>query len=124
MMTRRLGALAVVLVLGIGACSTGPFTIEWYPTSGCSAEGTMLLLEDGGVESLGDIQYSFSSAGMPSIWCEGLIHEFEDGAQISDWTFGSESGDPLRFEVTADGYVYVGGSGSVTDPEGNVTELP
>ena len=120
----RLVALLGALVLAASACSSGPFTIEWYPSSGCSADGTLIVLEAGGLQSVGQIQYQMSSAGSPSMWCEGLIHQFQDGAEISDWVFTSEAGDPLTFEVTADGYVYVEGTGSVTDPDGKVTTLP
>jgi hypothetical protein len=120
----RWAAAGAVLALAVGACSSGPFTIEWYPASGCTGDGTMIILASGSVQTVGEVQYQMSSAGMPSMWCEGLVHQFQDGAEISDWVFGSDASDPLTFEVTADGYVYVGGTGSVTDPEGSVTQLP
>jgi hypothetical protein len=112
------------IALVVGACSSGPYTIEWYPVSGCSADGTLIVLAGGGLQSVGNVQYQMSSAGSPSMWCEGLVHQFEDGAEISDWVFESEAGDPLRFEVTPDGYVYLEGTGSVTDADGKVTTLP
>ena len=115
----------VALVVVVGACSDGPFTIEEFGAdSGCTADGVMEITASGQSRAVGDIDYNMISSGLPSAWCEGLIHRLQDGAEISGYVFNSEPGSPLEFEVTADGYTYLSGTGSVTDPDGKVTTLP
>lgn len=116
---------ALLLMTAVSSCGGGPFTIgEWHASSSCTADGTMEILESGNVRSLGEIQYHMSSSGMPSIWCEGLVHRWPTTGEIEGYEFSSDPGDPLEFTVGADGYQYLAGAGTVTTPEGKVVELP
>lgn len=115
----------LALMLIAAACSSGPYTIEEFTAdTGCTADGMMEVSASGSARAVGDIEYNMISAGLPSAWCEGMIHRLLDGAEISGYVFNSEAGDPLEFEVTRDGYAYMSGTGSVTDPDGGVTDLP
>ncbi len=118
-------AAGTALLMVVGACGGGPFTIEEFKAdTGCTADGVMEITASGQTRAVGDIEYFMISAGLPSPWCEGLVHRMPDGVEISGYVFDSEPGDPLEFVVEADGYVYLAGSGSVTNPDGKVTNLP
>ena len=117
--------VGTALMVVIGACRGGPLTIEEFSAdTGCTADGVMEITASGTARAVGDIRYNMISAGLPSLWCEGLVHRLLDGAEISGYLFNSDTDDPLEFEVTADGYTYLSGTGSVTDPDGKVTNLP
>jgi hypothetical protein len=121
----RRWAAPAILVFVLGACSGGgPFTIEWYSVSGCEAVGTVELLPGAQMRTVGEIEYRFSSGGSPTMWCEGLLHRWIGASEFEGYTFDSSEDAPLEFEVTAEGYVYKGGTGTVTTPEGKTITLP
>ena len=63
--------------------------------------------------------------GKSSIWSPGAVHIIGDTLRIGGYTFKTDEADPLVFKVSASkGYVYVKGTGSVTDPSGKSTVLP
>lgn len=117
------GGVAVLVVTA--GCGVGSFTIdELEAATHCSGTGTWVILASGEARALGDIDVHLSSAGMPTPWCEGLVHRWPEGGEISGYEFTSDPSDPLEFTVGADGYVYRGGTGTVTTPEGKIIELP
>jgi len=63
--------------------------------------------------------------GQMVIWCYGAKHTWIGTLIYSGYTFASDANDPLQFEVDQNrGYVYIGGSGTVTSPDGSVETLP
>lgn len=75
---------------------------------------------------------SFSVSGTISmkggkwvIWCYGAKHTWIGTLTYAGYTFASDTGDPLQFMIDQKrGYVYMGGTGTVTEPDGSVTNLP
>lgn len=62
--------------------------------------------------------------GRLTIWCKGIEHIWIGKLSYGDHTFDSSADDPLRFLLVADGYKYVGGTGTVTLPDGTQVTLP
>jgi hypothetical protein len=59
------------------------------------------------------------------LWCNGATHKWIGKFIYSGYTFDSDKENPLQFRVDKDkGYVYVGGRGTVTTPDGMVVKLP
>jgi hypothetical protein len=59
------------------------------------------------------------------IWCYGAKHTWVGTLTYADYTFASDAADPLQFIIDKNrGYVYLSGKGSVTAPDGTVTDLP
>lgn len=59
-----------------------------------------------------------------TIWCSGIEHVWIGEQSYADHIFHSDSDDPLRFLLDSRGYVYVGGTGTVTLPDGTKATLP
>jgi len=63
--------------------------------------------------------------GQIVVFCYGAKHTWIGTLTYSGYTFASDTTDPLQFKVVKDqGYVYVGGTGTVTSPDGSVVTLP
>jgi len=63
--------------------------------------------------------------GKPVIWCHGAKHKWIGKITYKGYVFDSDKENPLQFRVDKDkGYVYVGGRGTVTLPDGRVVKLP
>ena len=63
--------------------------------------------------------------GQIVVFCYGAKHTWIGTLTYSGYTFTSDATDPLQFTVVKDqGYVYVGGTGTVTSPDGSVVTLP
>jgi hypothetical protein len=63
--------------------------------------------------------------GAFALWCPGAQHAWEGTLSHEGYTFSSDSFRPLRFQVDSDGsYRYVGGAGTVIDPNGAEIVLP
>jgi hypothetical protein len=59
------------------------------------------------------------------IWCYGAKHTWIGTLTYAGYTFASDASDPLQFIIDQNrGYVYIGGKGSVTSPDGVVVSLP
>jgi hypothetical protein len=59
------------------------------------------------------------------LWCYGAKHTWIGTLTYAGFTFTSDAADPLQFVIDQKrGYVYLGGKGSVTAPDGTVTKLP
>jgi hypothetical protein len=59
------------------------------------------------------------------VWCYDARHTWIGTLTYADYTFASDASDPLVFVVKENqGYVYMGGKGSVTEPDGTVVNLP
>lgn len=59
------------------------------------------------------------------IWCYGAEHKWIGVITYEGYVFDSDKENPLQFRVDKDkGYVYVGGRGTVTTPDGVVVKLP
>ena len=59
------------------------------------------------------------------VFCYEAMHIWVGTATYSGYTFASDEGDPLQFQVTRDrGYVYLQGKGTVRMPDGTVVHLP
>lgn len=72
------------------------------------------------VES-GSVSIGHSSGFLP--FCTGAKHTWLGTVTYSGYTFTSDATTPLQFEVTADGYRYVSGKGTVAQPDGKVVTL-
>lgn len=62
--------------------------------------------------------------GRMTIWCKGIEHRWLGKLSYANHTFDSAAGDPLRFLLVAGGYEYIGGTGTVTLPDGKEVTLP
>jgi hypothetical protein len=63
--------------------------------------------------------------GQMVIWCYGAKHTWIGTLTYAGYTFASDTGNPLQFIIDQNrGYVYLGGKGSVTSPDGAVVHLP
>ncbi|MFZ2098056.1 MAG: hypothetical protein WAV05_15595, partial [Anaerolineales bacterium] len=63
--------------------------------------------------------------GRFTLWCYGAKHTWIGTLSYAGYTFASDGNDPLQFVVTKNqGYVYVGGKGTVKSPDGTVVTLP
>jgi hypothetical protein len=59
------------------------------------------------------------------VWCYDAKHTWIGTLTYSGYTFASDPNDPLQFRVDHNGgYVYIGGKGTVTKPDGSVVSLP
>jgi len=59
------------------------------------------------------------------IWCYGAKHTWIGTLTYAGYTFASDASNPLQFIIDQNrGYVYIGGKGSVTLPDGAVVNLP
>ena len=60
-----------------------------------------------------------------TVWCYGAKHTWIGNLTYGGYTFDSDENSPLQFTLDqTDGYTYLGGKGSVTQPDGRVVELP
>jgi hypothetical protein len=60
-----------------------------------------------------------------TLFCWGAKHTWMGTLTYAGYTFASDATDPLVFEVTeSQGYLYVGGKGTVTLPNGTAVTLP
>jgi hypothetical protein len=67
---------------------------------------------------------SFRNGGLV-VWCYNARHTWLGTLTYAGYTFASDPKDPLQFMVDQTrGYVYVGGKGTVTSPDGKVVSLP
>jgi hypothetical protein len=54
-----------------------------------------------------------------TVWTDGAIHEIEGPLTLAGYVFAPDPGRVLRFRVERDkGYVFIGGHGAVTPPDG------
>lgn len=59
------------------------------------------------------------------VWCYDARHTWMGTLTYAGYTFESDALDPLQFRVVEGvGYVYIGGKGKVTLPDGSVISLP
>lgn len=59
-----------------------------------------------------------------TVWSEGAVHEFDEPITLAGYAFAPDAGKALAFRVNlAKGYVFVGGEGQVTPPEGKTVKL-
>jgi len=59
-----------------------------------------------------------------AVFCYGAKHTWIGTLTYAGYTFASDANDPLKFIVDENkGYVYVGGKGSVTSPDGSIINL-
>jgi hypothetical protein len=78
----------------------------------------------------GSFSVGVRAGGLPirnsrmTIWCEGIEHVWLGKLTYEKHTFDSSINDPLRFLLVADGYKYVGGTGTVTLPDGTNVTFP
>ena len=124
-------SVTIVLLLILTGCGSGTFTIKdenFQATDICDGTGTYeIFMENGEVhaKTQGDIQTKMLKSGFPSAWCHGLTHQFVGTVNVFGYTFESDASDPLKFTVDRDkGFYYTSGKGTVTDPDGKVTNLP
>lgn len=98
----------------------------------CTAEGTLEMGPNGSSRATKGTEFQLQN-GLPSIWCEGIVHRWvKGGGELpvptdegkATYVIDSDADDPLEFVVTEDGYTYQSGSGSVTMPDGDVVDLP
>ena len=60
-----------------------------------------------------------------TIWCYGAKHTWIGNLTYGGHTFDSDENSPLQFILDQrDGYTYLSGKGSVTQPDGKIVELP
>jgi hypothetical protein len=63
--------------------------------------------------------------GRFTLWCWGAKHTWLGTLTYAGYTFASDKAAPLQFAVTANrGYLYTGGKGTVTLPDGSRVILP
>jgi hypothetical protein len=86
-------------------CSTDAI-ITGSDSSGLEVSGTLSMINNNFV-----------------LWCPGAKHTWQGTLTYEGYNFASDLDNPLQFTVTVNGYVYLGGSGSVTAPDGTVTYL-
>ena len=59
-----------------------------------------------------------------ALWCPGAKHTWLGTLSYRGYTFASSDSDPLQFIVrSGGGYEYIGGTGTVTQPDGNRVDL-
>ena len=59
------------------------------------------------------------------VFCYGAKSTWIGTLTYAGYTFASDASDPLQFTVVqGQGYVYTGGTGTVTSPDGSVVTLP
>jgi predicted component of type VI protein secretion system len=60
-----------------------------------------------------------------TIWCYGAKHTWMGNLTYGDYTFDSDDNSPLQFILDrVKGYIYLSGTGRVTQPNGKTVELP
>jgi hypothetical protein len=78
-------------------------TVEQIP-------GSQLIRTSGKLE--------FTLDGTQLTWAIGARHTLKGKLIISSYTFVSDPGDPLVFDISHDGYVYEKGRGMIITPTG------
>lgn len=88
----------------------------------CETDATIMSVEGNSFGAGGKISMR---NGAFTLWCYGAKHTWKGRLTFADHVFDSDNESPLQFMVDKDkGYVYLGGKGSVTLPDGTVIQLP
>ena len=124
-------ALLAVFLSTLPGCGSEGFVItheDFQASDRCEGTGTyQISVENNSIvaQAQDEIQVLMLKDGLPSIWCDGLTHQFVGTVVAFGYEFESDPTDPLEFLVDKNqGYRYVSGKGTVTDPDGKVTTLP
>ena len=88
----------------------------------CNTDATITSVEGNSFEAGGQISIR---NGALALWCYGAKHTWKGRLTYAEHVFDSDNESPLQFMVDKDeGYVYLGGKGTVTLPDGTVITLP
>ena len=109
-----------------------PFVIvddAFAPDTGGDCSTVCTFIQAVGLTGLAiskDSTISYSDALGMRFFCHGAVHTWGGtGLEYAGFIFDSDVNNPLQFTVDADiGYVHIGGTGTVTMPDGEVIELP
>ncbi len=87
----------------------------------CSTRAKIVGVDPTGPRAEGEIA---TVAGKPELFCVGAKHEWSGTLTFAGHTIQSDAAKPLQFSVhPVKGYVYTGGTGRVTLPEGRTVDL-
>jgi len=88
----------------------------------CRTNASITSVDESGFMASGTISMI---NGAFALWCPGAQHSWVGTLSYEGYSFASDAVRPLRFRVEADGsYKYVGGAGTVTEPDGSEITLP
>lgn len=88
----------------------------------CDTDATITSVESNSLRAGGKISIR---NGKFALWCYGAKHTWKGRLTYADHVFDSDNKSPLQFMVDEDkGYVYLGGKGTVTLPDGTSITLP
>jgi hypothetical protein len=112
----------------------GSFAIEdfdvfpVYDVEGCGGFVVIDGVEDGALHLAEAEIQGMSDAALDRMWeyywCDGIEHTWLGEITYKGYTISSDSDDPLVFSPDLGrGYLHIGGSGTVTKPDGTQVEL-
>ncbi len=88
----------------------------------CDTDATIMSVDGNSFGAGGQISIR---EGAFTLWCYGAKHTWEGRLTYANHVFDSDDENPLQFVVDKDkGYVYLGGKGTVTLPDGTAVTLP
>jgi len=87
----------------------------------CATKAKIVAVDATGPRAEGDLA---TVAGEPTLFCVGAKHEWTGTLSFGGYSIQSDPAEPLEFSVhPAKGYIYTGGKGRVTLPNGRTVEL-
>jgi hypothetical protein len=127
-----LALLCALLCVTSFSCKTRDFSIKDARLIDRSAphdDGKVQISQksDGSYHISGNVTVRFNPSGGydQTIWADGVTHTWVGKVTYEGYVFDSDGSKPLVFRVDKDnGYTYVGGKGTVTEPNGKSTTLP
>ena len=110
----------------IEANTGGPSCAEACPSGALTwgERGTLLAEAKSRVSELKTEGQVAEVDGKRQIFCPGAKHKWVGTLEYGGYRIRSKTGDPLRFRLDPEqGYVFAGGQGSVTQPDGKIVNL-